>query len=144
MRCGIDPGRNKIGLAFADPAALLFSAIIPKSEERLLAEALRRGEWRLVERWRTEGSICDIEGQHVERIFLGGGTSSGDIETLLENVPRAEKVDEYGSTLEGRRLYWKLHPPSGLWRLIPTSLRVPPRDIDDLAAWAIIIKQWQT
>jgi hypothetical protein len=49
-----------------------------------------------------------------------------------------ETADEYGTTLKGRELYWKLHPPKGLWKLVPTSLRTPPRDIDDLAAWAII------
>lgn len=138
MNCGIDPGRHKIGLALADDGRLLFSAIIPKSEEQRLLHALREGAWHLLEEWSKEGTIENITGRKPEKVFLGGGTSSGEIKELLETVSGVEIVGEYGSTLEGRRLYWKLHPPAGPWKLIPLSLRTPPRDIDDLAAWAII------
>ncbi|MDR2779856.1 MAG: endonuclease, partial [Synergistaceae bacterium] len=47
-------------------------------------------------------------------------------------------ADERMTTLEARELYWRIHPPRGLSRLIPVSLRVPPRSVDDLAAWAIM------
>jgi hypothetical protein len=47
-------------------------------------------------------------------------------------------TDERMTTLEARGLYWALHPPRGMYRIIPKSLRVPPRNLDDLAAWAII------
>ncbi|MBR0203998.1 MAG: hypothetical protein IJQ56_06520, partial [Synergistaceae bacterium] len=46
-------------------------------------------------------------------------------------------VNEKNTTLEARELYWRLHEPSFLMRLIPKNLRVPDRILDDLAAWAI-------
>lgn len=138
MKCGIDPGRYKIGFALADCGELLFSAIIPKAEEQKLREALVSREWQALARWRLEGSAENAEGKELENICVGDGTSSSDILTLLEDVFGVKRVDEKGSTLEGRRRYWLLHPPEGLWRLVPVSLRVPPRDIDDLAAWSLI------
>lgn len=138
MKCGIDPGRYKIGLAIADGGSLLFSAIIPKAEELLLRDALAARDWRTLDRWRLEGSPERAEGKSLEKICVGNGTSSADILMLLQDDPLVESVDEKGSTLEGRRRYWLLYPPKGLWRLIPVSMRVPPRDIDDLAAWSLI------
>lgn len=138
MKCGIDPGRYKIGFALADGGELLFSAIIPKAEERKLRDALVSKDWRTLARWGGEGSAENAEGKELENIYVGDGTSSADILTLLGNALPVKVVDERGSTLEGRRRYWLLHPPKGLWRLVPVSLRVPPRDIDDLAAWSLI------
>jgi len=138
MKCGIDPGRYKIGFALAEDGRLLFSAIIPKAEEEKLREAVAEENWMLLELWRREGSLENLSGRKLEKICVGDGTSSSEIMDLLENEINAELVDEKHSTLEGRRLYWILHPPIGLWRLIPVSLRIPPRDIDDLAAWSLI------
>lgn len=138
MKCGIDPGRYKIGIALADGGRLLFSAIIPKTEELLLRDSLATHDWQTLDKWRLEGSLKEIEGKDVDKVYVGNGTSSVEILMLLHDNPLVESVDEKGSTLEGRRLYWLLHPPKGLWRLIPVSLRVPPRDIDDLAAWSLI------
>lgn len=138
MKCGIDPGRHKIGFALAEEDNLLFSAIIPKAEEDKLREALSAQDWEILAPWKQEGGLENISGKKTEKIYIGDGTSSSEIITLLQNDGRVESVDEKGSTLEGRRRYWLLHPPEGLWRLIPTSLRVPPRDIDDLAAWSLI------
>lgn len=138
MKCGIDPGRYKIGFALASGGKLLFSAIIPKAEEQKLRDALVSGDWQSLAGWRAEGSADDAEGKELEGIYVGDGTSSSDILTLLRDVLPVRCVNERGSTLEGRRRYWILHPPKGLWRLVPVSLRVPPRDIDDLAAWSLI------
>lgn len=137
MKCGIDPGRYKIGFALADDGVLLFSAIIPKAEEQTLREALVRQNWSIVFQWRREGRLENLTGRELEKIYIGDGTSSSEIVSLLEGL-KIESADEKGSTLEGRRRYWLLHPPRRLWRLIPVSLRVPPRDIDDLAAWSLI------
>jgi hypothetical protein len=79
-----------------------------------------------------------LEGRTLETIYLGNGTSSEDLSKTLIGICELEITDEYGTTLKGRELYWKLHPPKGFWKLVPVSLRTPPRDIDDLAAWAII------
>lgn len=140
MFCGIDPGRFKIGFALADERTLLFSAIIPKSEETAMYDAISDGAWERLAKWRREGSADRPEARRPLKIFLGGGTSSEDVKKRLSAELDVEITDEYGTTLEGRKLYWELHPPRGLWRFVPTSLRTPPRDIDDLAAWAIILK----
>lgn len=140
MKCGIDPGRFKIGFAAESDGKLLFSAIIPKAEEERLAQAIISCKWELLEPWRKEGSIARISGRRAEQVIIGDGTSSEEIEKLICGKITTQTADEYGTTLEGRKLYWSLHPPKGLWKIIPTSLRTPPRDVDDLAAWAIIQK----
>ena len=140
MFCGIDPGRFKIGVAFADGSRLLFSAIVPKADEDTLCGALRSGVWGALDAWRREGSVSDIEGRALDGIYIGDGTSSGELRGKLADL-NPEIVNEYGTTLVGRALYWKLHPPAGLWRLVPVSLRTPPRDIDDLAAFCIITRR---
>ena len=138
MICGIDPGRFKIGFAAAEGEDLIFSAIIPKTEEKIIAEALINGRTELLSPWLKEGSADVAVGAGFSKIYVGDGTSSDEIKKLLDADMRIETVKAYGTTLEGRKLYWHLHRPQGLWKLIPTSLRMPPRDIDDLAAWAII------
>ena len=49
-------------------------------------------------------------------------------------------VNEKGSTLEARKLYWADHKPKGLLRIIPTSLRLPHEDYDDYAAVVIAMR----
>ncbi|NLX84151.1 MAG: endonuclease [Synergistaceae bacterium] len=138
IKCGIDPGRHKIGVAFAEGDNLLFSAIVPKTAEDILFESFRKRDWSNLEPWKKIGDSKSLEGRTLEKIYLGDGTSSEDLTELLSGVCELKITDEYGTTLKGRALYWKLNPPRGLWKLIPTTLRTPPRDIDDLAAWAII------
>ena len=137
MFCGIDPGRFKIGVAFAEKGELLFSAIVPKTGEAALCTALRSGEFRPLGEWCREGSLDSLKGLAVEKIFVGDGTSSADFLKSMEGLA-FEVTDEHGTTLAGREIYWRLHPPRLLWRFVPTSLRTPPRDIDDLAAYCII------
>jgi RNase H-fold protein (predicted Holliday junction resolvase) len=138
IKCGIDPGRYKIGVAFAEGGSLLFSAIIPKAAEGVLFESFRTKDWNALEPWKKIGETKLLEGRTLETIYLGNGTSSEDLSKTLIGICELEITDEYGTTLKGRELYWKLHPPKGFWKLVPVSLRTPPRDIDDLAAWAII------
>ncbi|MCC8056607.1 endonuclease [Cloacibacillus sp.] len=138
MIAGIDPGRWKIGVAFAEGDTLLFSAIIPADKRAVLAKAFERGEWRLLEEWRQEGGIKNIEGRRAEKICIGDGTSSRE---FAKEFPfEYSETDEYGTTLEARKIFWRLHPPGGIMKLIPLSLRTPPRNIDDLAAYAIILR----
>jgi RNase H-fold protein (predicted Holliday junction resolvase) len=137
--CGLDPGREKFGLALGNRVSLVFSAIAPISMLKEAVRCLGLGDFRGVAHLRQEGEPA----AHVEisGIFLGNGTgfrafADGLDERGVPFVP----VDESLTTLEGRSLYWRLHPPRGLWRFVPTSLRVPPRPIDDMAAWAILIR----
>ena len=74
--------------------------------------------------------------------MLGNGTGSkpwlsrlGDLDLTLE------LVDERGTTLAARQRYWELFPPRGLAKLIPGGLRMPPRDLDDMAAQLLLERQ---
>ena len=136
--CGIDPGREKFGFALASEDCLLFAAVIPFERSYAALSYLSSGEAKDLAEWRTEGTVCRND---VARVFLGNGTSHENyIRLLQETGVNFELVDECMTTLDARELYWKLHPPKGLTRFVPKSLRVPPRPIDDFAAWAIIVK----
>lgn len=137
MKCGIDPGRHKTGVAFAEDGRLLFSAIVPRADLAELARIVLTGPWKELEKWREEGSADELSGRRLEKVYIGNGTSSADVDKLFAPC-EVEIVDERNTTLDGRKLYWKIHKPRGLWRLIPTSLRVPKRNIDDLAAFLMI------
>ena len=57
IKCGVDPGRYKIGVAFAEGDRLLFSAIVPKSSEEVLLQSLKEREWKLLAPWIKEGDF---------------------------------------------------------------------------------------
>ncbi len=75
-------------------------------------------------------------------VAVGNGTHSKNFTAQVRaNLPcEIVIVDEKNTTLEARRLYWQIHRPRFLMRLIPQGLRVPDRILDDLAAWAIAIR----
>lgn len=135
--CGIDPGREKVGIAVVSHGELLLSCLILRSE---LQQAF---DYVLEERWSLLPVIERGIGKFgsIQCVYLGNGTGSSSLQHEMDfrNVP-VRKIDETGTTLHARALYWRLHPPRGLWRLIPLSLRVPPRPVDDLAAWAIALR----
>ena len=60
--------------------------------------------------------------------------------TLLAAYPdlAIHIIDEAHSTEEARQLYWKLHPPKGLMKLIPLGMRTPPGNMDGLAAVILV------
>ena len=68
---------------------------------------------------------------------MGNGTTSRAAEaTIRENLPDipVEIVDEYRTTDDARRAYWKANPPTGWRRFFPTSMQVPPEPVDDFVA----------
>lgn len=76
----------------------------------------------------------------------GGGVSGGRQAGDTADTPKHENItlklpiviiNEHNTTLEARSLYWKIHTPGLLARLIPEGIRIPKRTLDDLAAWAI-------
>ena len=137
--CGIDPGREKFGFALALEDRLLFAAIIPFEQFDAALSYLSSGDAESLAKWQTEGNVCHEKAAYV---FLGNGTSHENYEKRLQYAGvKYQLADERMTTLEAREFYWKLHPPGGLSRLIPKSLRVPPRPIDDIAAWVIIIRE---
>lgn len=138
MIAGIDPGRWKTGFALAEGGRLIFSAIIPSEKKDVLIEAICGGSWESLAEWRLEGNASEIPKNAPEAVYVGGGTSSAEFRAAL---PFPHKVvEEYGTTLEARKIYWRLHSPRGMMKLVPTSLRTPPRNVDDLAAYAILLR----
>ncbi len=138
MIAGIDPGRWKTGFALADGERLLFSAIIPSNKKATLFAAISVGDWKSLAEWGEEGDADELRQIPPEAVCVGGGTSSGEFCAALPFS--YEIVEEYGTTIEARKIYWRLHPPHGIARLIPLSLRTPPRNVDDLAAYAILLR----
>ena len=138
MDGAIDPGRSKLGVALGD-RDLRFSAILPASRVGDLIGALRTGDFRSLAPFRREGT--PPEGGLDGGLYLGNGTGSDVMGELLAEAGLSwVSVEERDSTLLARRVYYRLHPPSGWRRLVPRSLLVPPRDLDDLAAWVLLLR----
>ena len=142
---GLDPGRDKIGFAFVKTdGTLIASGIFSASESKKFFDAMSSDSSRLSE-WLIEGNseaLPENLVSSVKFIAIGNGTHSKKFtEHVRENLPcEILSVDEKNTTLEARNLYWKIHAPSFLIRLIPEGLRVPERVLDDLAAWSIALR----
>lgn len=119
MILAIDPGKSKCGLAVLGPDA----AVLEK---------------KVVSRAEAPAAIRDLAAKYSLAVLVVGRSSFGkDLEkelTRLDLKASLVFISEKYSTLEARRRYWKENPPKGLWKLIPTSLRVPPAPVDDHAA----------
>lgn len=144
----LDPGRSKTGFAFiGKDGNLLLSGIFPSDERGKFFDAVlgEGAEIRRLSSWITEGnleSFADFSAERIIFIVIGNGTGSKEFMSYVLRRPAKKSygifsVDETNTTLEARKLYWKIHKPGLLTRLIPEGLRVPPRIIDDLAAWAV-------
>ena len=133
---GLDPGRDKIGFAFvALNGDLITSGIFPANER----ETFFAGEDILAFVIEKRG---DANLSEVKFIALGNGTNSKEFHKYVKNKVACEIVivDERNTTLEARKLYWKIHKPGLFARILPEGLRVPNRVLDDLAAWNIALR----
>lgn len=122
----LDPGKDKCGLAIAradgDQTEVLLRQIV-------VASAVESTLLPLLDQW------------PVQRIVIGDATTSRTwfqrLQALLSTqhtVVEISLVEERGSTLEARALYWQANPPRGWRRVLPLSLQSPPESIDDFAA----------
>lgn len=115
----IDPGREKCGVA-----------IVAES-----GEVLEQSVVATV--WLADEMVERVRRFSPERILLGNGTTSRAAEAIireiLPDIP-IEIVDEYRTTDDARRAYWKANPPTGWRRFFPTSMQVPPEPVDDFVA----------
>lgn len=113
----IDPGKN-VGYALVDSdGRLLDNRVLPLSEMHLL------------------------EVPADATLIVGDGTGSYAVQDILarRNL-KVERVDERGTSFEGRELYFRDHLPCLPWRWLPRGLWWPPRSIDDYAAYAIALR----
>ncbi|MDI3280012.1 MAG: resolvase [Bacillota bacterium] len=119
---GIDPGREKCGLALVARDGSLVEKRVAEAEH-LEAE---------VRSW--------CERYPVDLLILGDRTGARACHERLKKAGLVLPgrpvvlVDEHLTSQEARRQYLAEHPPRGLGRLIPRSLRTPPEPYDDYVA----------
>ena len=124
---GVDPGHKKCGLALvAADGRVAWRAVVP---------AERLGE-----------TLATVAAEHrIAQAVVGDGTRSAQVAATVATVLGQERVvvrDETNTTLDARQRYWCEHPPRGLWRLIPTTMRVPPEPFDDCVAVILAERYW--
>jgi RNase H-fold protein (predicted Holliday junction resolvase) len=118
----IDPGREKCGIAVVHCQKGILNKNIIETQNLST----------IIEEWLTK--------YQTRIIIMGNGTSSKEAKKLLENIEisgeslRVILVDEYRTTDEGRRRYWRENPPQGLRRLLPVTMQTPPQPVDDYVA----------
>jgi len=114
---GIDPGTGKAGYAVLDADG---TALVQGIEG--LAGLLDR----------LKAVVAEFGPS---ALAVGRGTNAGRVIKSLEalGLP-VHQVDEYETTRFARTLYFAENPPAGWRRLVPRSLQVPPRPVDDYAA----------
>ena len=118
---GLDPGRAKCGLVLVDP------------DQRLVLDGLVLPTSSVIDQlmtWSTRGGLG--------LILLGNGTSSKEWEPALRLLTSVEVVEERGTTLRARERYWQLWPVQGWRQLLPRGMRVPPGELDALAALVMV------
>ena len=115
----IDPGTKKCGYA------VVGSNLSVLQREVISAEKIAK-------------TIQDsLNTYKINKIILGNGTNYKNIEERLKNYFSLFKIvliEEKFSTLEARKKYFEAHPPRGILKIIPLSLRVPPGHYDDFVA----------
>jgi RNase H-fold protein (predicted Holliday junction resolvase) len=122
---GIDPGREKCGLA-----------VVHRQNGIIHRDIVSTGQ--IVEAVNTI-----VAAYQVYLIVIGSGTSSRRIQTSLQAANSKLTfivVDEYRTTDAARARYWQENPPHGLKRLMPVTMLVPPVPVDDFAAVIIAEK----
>ncbi len=115
----LDPGREKCGLA------------VMTAEGEVLLQ-------KVIETAQLEQEMQTVVREHgAGRLILGNGTTSRQAqERIAEALPALEicVVDEYRTTEQAKKEYWKAHPPTGWRRLLPVTMQVPPVPVDDFVA----------
>ena len=120
---GIDPGRDKCGVA-----------VLNSSAEILFEEVIETAEFETV--------IKNLIAQfNLQLAILGDGTTHKNAEKILRSLNLEVKViDEKHTTEEARRLYWKKNPPRGWRKILPTSMQVPPVPVDGIVAEILVTR----
>lgn len=118
---GIDPGRDKCGVAILNSAGeIKFQRVIPTDE--------------------LDTAIKNLAAQFsIQAVILGDGTTHKSAAQKISDAGLTFRlVDEKHTTEEARREYWKKFPPHGWRRLLPTSMQVPPEPVDAIVAEILV------
>ena len=121
MIMGVDPGKDKCGVAVLDSEGeVKFSEVIATSEFETVMQKLS----------------AQFE---IELVILGNGTTHANAEKKLCALGlKVQVVDEKFTTEQARHLYWKKFPPQGWRKFLPTSMQVPPVPVDNLVAEILV------
>lgn len=125
----IDPGNDKTGIALLSQEGLLVARAIIKTAS-----------------FDQEVSNVLAMSPGVEFIICGNGTNHRRLYPQVQALAKRRNLpcylaDEAHTTEEAKKLYWVLHPPKGLKRLLPKGMLVPPEPVDDITAY-VIGKRW--
>ncbi len=118
----IDPGKKKCGIAIVDNRLKFITGEVVNNEE--LPHKIK----------------IYLERYKIKHIVIGSGTNSENIFNLIKKqFPNSvlTEVMEKDTTMQARKRYFDYHPPTGLLKILPISLRIPPRPYDDFAALLI-------
>ncbi|MGL4609271.1 MAG: Holliday junction resolvase RuvX [Trueperaceae bacterium] len=117
MIISLDPGQN-LGVAFVEEGGrLLWCEVI------------------------TLEILYTLDVPPSSTFVVGDGTGHEKVLHVLRDRGLPYHVmDEKGTTLEARDLYFKNHPPKGLLRFLPKGMWAAPRNLDDYAAYAIALR----
>jgi len=113
----LDPGRSKCGLVLIDSEhnRVLEGKVVPP--QAVMA-------W--VDHWHEQHSL--------DQVIVGDGTGSAQWLQAFNRFANVQSVNERGTTLRARDRYWDLWPTKGWQRLLPKGLRLPPNELDAIAA----------
>ena len=123
MYIGIDPGRDKCGVAVLNSVGKIFFQQVVATEN--LSEIIKK--------------LSDLFD--IELAILGDGTTHKSAEKILKEFFSVRIVDEKHTTELARKIYWQKNPPQGWRKLLPTSLQVPPEPVDAIVA-EILVKRF--
>ena len=127
MFMGIDPGRDKCGVAIlSSEGEIKFQSVIPTEE--------------------LAGVIKNLAAEfEIKSVILGDGTThKAAAQKVSEAGLNFQLVDEKHTTEEAQREYWKKNPPRGWRKFLPTSMQVPPEPVDAIVAEILVRRFLQT
>ena len=120
----VDPGRSKCGLVLADCSkGEVKDALVVLADETLTQ----------LERWHHSTPLMAV--------VIGDGTSSKAWQQQLQHLAPMRIAKEAGTTLRARDRYWQIWPAQGWRRLLPQGLRLPPCELDGIAALVLLEDQ---
>ena len=124
MILGFDPGKDKCGIAvMGRDKNVSYHQVVPSDAAVS-----------------TIQSLCKQFPIHL--LVMGDQTTSKSwkqkLTQSLSPFIKIVQIDERYSSLEARERYWQMYPATGLSRLIPQSMRTPPRPVDDIVAIVLI------